>query len=75
VDKVPSAVCPESGTWQDDQPCHAGVIHLMVVLQVNGFVTGYGSPHWKASHPAAEATAPAVKVRAQDIAMQEQLYT
>lgn len=30
--------------------------------QVNGFVTGYGSPHWKASHPPAKATAPVVKV-------------
>lgn len=32
------------------------------VCQVNGFVTGYGSPAWRASHQPAQGTAPAVKV-------------
>lgn len=32
-------------------------------IQVKGYITGFGQPSWRQTHPAASSTAPAVQVR------------
>ena len=32
-------------------------------MQIEGYVTGFGQPSWRETHPPAKATAPAVQAR------------
>ena len=36
-------------------------------VQIEGYVTGFGNPTWKATHPPATSTAPAVQVGHEDV--------